>query len=310
MLNNWKKHDSYYRLYYAYKMLSNLALCHQAKVPKRQQVKSEHNFILSQQLKDEWYRAFSTSQEVDIPFTYFARETNSAIVCINMLSACRLNIGKLLHVKSSLWVNPVQPLEIDLPYRIHHELDDLIPVTESRVCFIGKTSVLSPQHEPIMVVKNAFLIRGLKAQDTRIYHGIEHHPKHTPDLFIGLSSRKSQLISKPQTQRIPIHIPAALGKRYGLLSGDLNPIHTNPYIAKLIKADGAFIQGLCTLNLLVSVFRQHFSLPFEKINMTFCSKVYENQEVYLLTHQADFELVDSHDQLLVYGKLKLPFDKH
>lgn len=303
-MNNTIIESINYNFLYLYKILQNTCHPHAARLidfpPK-----TVFNFTHTEELKKAWYDLFEIKDEtINIPFSYFMRDTRSAFALFDFLNAYDFSFRHILHIKSSLWFSRSQNLFLpDEVYRVEHSVNDIVHVSNDRVCLISKSSVYDKNGEHIYDQKNGFLIKGLRPQEAALYDALHHHAKHRPELFLNLSKKLSLLLEDEQCSRHEITIPKGLGTQYGKLSGDKNPVHTNPMMARFMGAEGAFIQGLCTINMLLAKLVVLGYENIEKLNITFCRKIYEEQTIYLLTHQGYYELVDRYNNLLAFGRI-------
>ncbi len=213
-------------------------------------------------------------------------------------------VTNLLHIKSGLWFSKGNSqFKINKAYRAEYKVVDIVPLGNDRLCLVYKTSIFQEDDSHIYDLKNAFLIKNLRPEEVTLFDALHHHPKHRQALFMDLSKKMSILWHNKQSNYYEMNIPGKLGAHYGQLSGDMNFLHSNSFIAKLIGYKGAFSPGLCTLNLLLSTLTSIGYDHIEKLNITFCHKIYENQVILLLINDQYYELVDSEGTLLAYGRL-------
>lgn len=289
-------------LNYYYEIIRNICHPHHTRLVTSPKI-IEKNYVFTDKLKSDWYQLFDISdKKIYIPFTYHLKETDATLSFFDLLNQYDLSLAHVLHVKSSLWLGNSE-LILGQKYSVQHTVADVLPIYEDRICLIIRSSIFDINGNHIQDVKNAFMIKGLSAHDAHLFDQLHHNPKHNPELFKGLSKKASVLANDANIKKLEIYIPAHSGVKYGALSGDMNPIHTNAFIAKLTGAKGAFVQGLYTINLALANFIKSADLPLEKINITFCRKVYENQTISLVWKDSYYEILDTNKELLAFGRI-------
>lgn len=265
--------------------------------------KTVAHFTFTEELQQKWLNLFETKNK-HTPFPYFMKETGSALSFFKVLDAYGFNLAHLLHVKSNLWFGKNIPLfELNQSYRTEYRLIDIVVVKEDRICLIYKGSIFKEDGTHIYDHKAAFLIKELKPHEVKLFDAPQYHRRNSPELFMNLSQNTSVLWNEKECSRYEITIPEKLGSHYGHVSGDMNFVHTSPLIAKLMGDKGAFIQGMCILSLLINKLTSIGYDSIEKLNFTFCHKVYEKQTIILLLHNEYYELVNPEGLLLVYGRV-------
>jgi hypothetical protein len=302
-MNDKKELRNYTMLYY-FRILQNILYKHKVRLVGYPD-KMVTQFIFDKQLQKEWYDLFEIKDEnTDLNFPYFMREARTAFALFDALNTYNFSLANLLHVKSSLWFrNDTNIFKANQSYRVECTTDDIMAVTNDRVCLIAKIRIFNQDGVHVYDQKNAFLIKKLKEDKLKLFDSFHHYAKHRPELFTNLSQKTSTLWQNKQCERSEINIKKSLGAYYGKLSGDMNMIHTSQLIAKSMGAKGAFIQGLCTLNLLLAKFSSIGYNNIEKLNITFCNKIYEEQTILLLVSHGSYELVDVEGKLLAYGRI-------
>ncbi len=120
------------------------------------------------------------------------------------------------------------------------------------------------------------------------------------DKFSGISRRLSELKDNHEF-KTSFNVGKRLGVEYGMLSGDLNPIHTMNIVSKLFKHKGSFIQGLCTTNLVLSLIQDAKGADVGKIDINFANPLFCGSNYELMIDQNHFEVVDAEGQLKVFG---------
>jgi hypothetical protein len=121
--------------------------------------------------------------------------------------------------------------------------------------------------------------------------------------FISVGSRLPQLHPESPTsvKEIYFDISPGLGLEYGLVSGDLNPLHTSYLLAKAFGYDRPFLQGACTANFVLKLFQHDLRERLDAIQTVFCKPLYFGQRALLRYDLQLFEVFDSQGVLVAYG---------
>ena len=113
---------------------------------------------------------------------------------------------------------------------------------------------------------------------------------------------KSELMDNTLADRIPMTIGRGMGQKYGKLSGDLNPLHISTLGAKLFGHKKSFVQGLCTLNLIIARLGEHWNGSIRSMDIEFVRPVAQPSKPTLVCTLDHFELIDDEGNLLVRGQ--------
>jgi len=112
---------------------------------------------------------------------------------------------------------------------------------------------------------------------------------------------KSQLLNNAMADRMELPIVKSMGQKYGKLSGDLNPLHISSLGARLFGHKTSFVQGLCTLNLIIAALGKHWKGSIRSMEINFIRPVAQPSTPILICTLDQFELVDKDGNLLVSG---------
>ena len=96
-----------------------------------------------------------------------------------------------------------------------------------------------------------------------------------------------------------------MGVDFGLLSGDLNIAHIFDTTASIFSGGKAFIQGLCTLNIVISMLWKKYGTALSSLNVNYARPVYRGQHIFLLCHANQLEVISAQGQLLAFGTFTL-----
>jgi acyl dehydratase len=119
---------------------------------------------------------------------------------------------------------------------------------------------------------------------------------------------KDTCLIKPTTYKrrlkgkvTPLEISPNMGVDYGKISGDLNIVHTTHLAARLMGYPKAFIQGFCTVNLLLGQLAGAMNLSLKELHCTFARPIFVGETVYFSHEHDRFELVNNRGKVVAYG---------
>ncbi len=104
----------------------------------------------------------------------------------------------------------------------------------------------------------------------------------------------------PGTRIASIPLPADLGRRFGRVSGDRNPVHTTAFAARLFGMKRPFLQGLGLRNALVRELVLA-GYPLTRFQMSFTRPAYLGQTLQLVMQEREFEVVDATRHVVAFG---------
>jgi acyl dehydratase len=97
-----------------------------------------------------------------------------------------------------------------------------------------------------------------------------------------------------------IRVPANMGKRFGQVSGDFNPVHTTQWAARMFGVKRPFLQGLGLRNAMIRQLALH-SRPLVRFSMSFATPAFLDQTLRVVMQGDAFELVDEGGQVVAFG---------
>lgn len=100
---------------------------------------------------------------------------------------------------------------------------------------------------------------------------------------------------------ISIRLDPALSRGFGRVSGDLNPLHTVPWLARRLGHRTGFLQGMCAFNLTATQLQRRIPGSLTDLRMTFSRPFYQGERVTLNVLDGQFEWVDAQAKVLGYG---------
>lgn len=249
----------------------------------------------------DWYRLFGAPLEgVPIPFGYYSRLYE--LFYLRYMDAMKFNYKNIRHLYHQRELLDEQGMVADRDYRVTFSISDMAVLPRNRAAIATAVEVKDKAGATISRQKDYIFLKNVSDANIALIRGAKQFSQRIPvDEFVNLSKQESVLTGRVGVQQVPVPIPAGLGLRYGHLSGDLNPLHTGRLLSRLFGIKRPFIQGGCTIHLLLKIFYADLKAKLSNYQVTFCRPVYEGQTLQLLYDQSRFELLDAQDKLLVRG---------
>ena len=254
---------------------------------------------VSPTLQQQWLRLFGVPSAARPYFTYFT--TSGTSLFMRMLTDLGINLRHVLHLTSEMrFLETVEPH----PYRgIHQRMSARITgvsvVGDARVCISVEHELTSTSDRPLQRSRETFVIGGISRTTMDEIRDIA-----TPAPFDlrRIITRKPRLGGRSDVHRARFAIGHDAGLRYGIVSGDLNMVHTTRIAAKLFGYRGAFLQGLGTANHVLADVARYGPNNLQAFDVTFTRPLFLDQTVELARDQHDFEVTDERRQMVAYGR--------
>ena len=293
----------YHLVYFYYNTL--LGICRKQSLALPQsKITYSYRFYFTKTKRAKWFNLFKISRfPVNIPFTFYTPIAVRAF--LRTLNHLKINYKNILHLQhEEKFLGNVEPMQPNTPYRIEMRLDDIVFLRGQRIALLFNLLVFDEkQQQEFLQIKDVVFVKNisqadlLKLKDSKIYGN------HTDRSLMRLALRKPKFNDLSPIANTSV--PKKMGVHYGMLSGDMNFIHTSKNMAKLFGYKDTFVQGMCTINYLLRAFcYDSEQKSFKGFRVTFTNPVYESQQVYVRLHDHDFELSSScGEKLLAYGEI-------
>ncbi len=248
----------------------------------------------------EWQQVFHVDPRVQAPLLYNQRV--GTLLYTQLFGEMRINFRHLLHLR----------------HRVEHRAgaaacanaDDhqlICRVTDVRRVFAQRAVITvrsdirrSPERGGALlsVVYDDFVVRALPLADLA---GMDGDPA-LERVVQGLRRRRPELCAtSAQVWCESMPLPADLGRRYGRISGDCNPVHTTAWAARLFGVKRPFAQGLALRNAVVARLAA-LGMDLGRFEMTFASPACLGQSLELRVANGRFELLGSQGELVAFGE--------
>lgn len=285
--------------------LANLMRRHRLKKPAS---RYKAAFMLDEETIALWRRFFDgkapEAPSQGCPYLYM--QSTGTLLYTRIFRDVGLNFKHLLHVQHETDLTGTS-LDKAGTYWLDCRLDQIESMGHGKALISVKTRI-TREHDARggCRVFDQFIVKGFEECQLAALRDTDASTRR--DLS-GLQRRPSQLRHLSFAERAMIPVPGDMGKRYGRLSGDANPVHTTRWAARLFGYRQPFIQGHCLRNLVLSRLLD-MRINVEAFSMLFVRPVLVDQTVELIVvhdrHAHDrYEVCDREGQLLACGGYRL-----
>ncbi len=257
------------------------------------------HFIVTRSEQQRWFDLFDLDTEKGkaIPFTYAT--TSATLVFMHLLSELGINFKYIRHVSSDIdFVTDNPALKPNHYYSYTVELSDLFALSSGRVMLELSSHIFDEEDQSCAKHTDYFMASDFKEEQLLALRA--SHPSDKQTRFEKVSAYTGQL----SHNEIPLRAQDNMGVIYGQLSGDMNIVHTTPLAARLMGYPKPFIQGFCTVNLILSQLASQKGLELRQLQCTLTRPIFVGEKLNLFFQEDRFELVNSSKKIVAYGIAK------
>ncbi len=255
-------------------------------------------FQLSTRTKNQWQKLFP-HQVNTTPYCYYW--PNMVKMFHRLIYALGINYINVLHLKheQTFYNN-----NLDCEHNhIKSRLVGIIILKQNKIALKVKSEITNSKQQLVTEFVDYIFIKNINNYDMNKIMHLQIRINENIE-FSRLTQKQSQLKNNTSCQPDHFTIPPNMGRYFGKVSGDLNPIHTNKWFIKLFKYRNTFIQGMCLYHYILQHYiNTHHQSP-EILNITFANPVYEHQVITYCLVDNHVEILDELNTLLAYGQIK------
>jgi hypothetical protein len=248
-------------------------------------------------------RAWEALFDIDAGCPLLVNQSVGTLLYTRLFTQLGLNFRRLLHVQHRTW-HGAHPFALAIAERqvLTCALVANVRLTEGKALVVLETQVHQPAEAGgalLARVQDGFMIRGVPPSDWARLPGPGTGER--PRELLGLRKRRAALDAGARAARV-LALPLAedLGRRYGRVSGDHNPVHTTALAARLFGLPRPFAQGLALRNLIVSELHR-LGAPLQSLQLTFAQPAYLGQTARLVLRGGALELLSADGQVIAFG---------
>jgi hypothetical protein len=256
---------------------------------------------ISERLLRRWHALFGTDATTPVPFILC--QSVGTLLYTRLFADLGFNFRHLLHLQHTT-THVASPADCARSRR-----QELVCSLQGAWCLNGgkaliavRTEIRRPADEGgalLALQDDRFVIRSLPSTDLAVL-GCDLQALVE---LQNLRERRAQIDpDMPGAQVLALPLAADLGRRYGRVSGDYNPVHTGSLLARLFGVRRPFLQGLGLRNAVVRELTA-LGLPLDRLQISFASPAYLGQTLRLVVLGTRFELVDEKGRVVACGQV-------
>lgn len=252
-------------------------------------------------LKAKWDNLFLVNPQHPKPLQMIYNRLSRDYL-FEALSKMQLNFANIMQL--GIDVELSRPFTGFVPTQHYHyasTLKEVLHLNHDRALLNFRSVVSDDEGEPIVTQKDTMILCNLKKSDVERLDKIAEVHGETSDQYRGLSKLEPEISLEDASWSGRYFLSNDTGMRYGVVSGDLNPLHTAKLFSKLLGHRGSFVQGAFTANLALKFLMNDMHLPVKSMSVIFTRPAYSGQMVTFVVKGNRFELHCQRHKLLAKG---------
>jgi acyl dehydratase len=262
-------------------------------------------FEIPAALKSKWDSLFLVNPRNPKPLQMIYNRLSRDYL-FDALSKMQLNFANIMQL--GIDVELSRPFSGFVPtqnYQYESSLKEVLHLNHDRALLNFRSIVSDDQGEPIVVQKDIMILCNLKKSDVERLDAIAEVHGETSDQYRGLSKLEPEIQLEDADWSGRYFLSNDTGLRYGVVSGDLNPLHTARLFSKLLGHRDSFVQGAFTANLALKFLMNDMHLAVKTMSVIFTRPAYSGQMVTFVVKGRRFELHCQRHKLLAKGYFTL-----
>jgi len=255
-------------------------------------------------LRRQWHALFGTvtaDGQPDTPVPYLYNQSVGTLLYTRIFRDLGINFRHLLHLQhqTTHYARVADWIAADRQ-ELHASLREAYRLGDGKAMISLRIAIHRPRTEGgalLGTVNDRFMIRGVpKADLDELASG-----RSVLRSISGLRKREPELdVNAPGTVVSTMVIGPDMGRRFGAVSGDFNPVHTTAFAARLFVMKRPFLQGLGLRNAMLRALVMA-NFPLTRFQMSFANPAYLGQTLQVVMQERAFEIIDEQRQVVAYG---------
>jgi acyl dehydratase len=260
--------------------------------------------VITSALRTQWQQLFNDTgdrADPDVPVPYLYNQSVGTLLYTRLIADLGINFRHLLHVQHETkhWASVVDWVRTDRQ-ELHASLRGAARLGDGKAMISLRIAIHRARAEGGLLlgtVNDRFIIRNVPDADLdKLATG-----RALLRTLAELRRKEPQLdASAPDSVVASIHLPHDMGKRFGRVSGDFNPVHTTRWAARLFGVKRPFLQGLGLRNAMIRQLAVH-GRPLKRFTISFASPAFLGQTLRVVMQGDAFELIDAAGHVVAFG---------
>jgi hypothetical protein len=263
------------------------------------------NFDFPASLESKWDNLFLVNPRSPKPLQMIYNQLSRDYL-FDALSRMQVNFANVMQLGIDVELaRPFTGFQPSQSYDYGITLKEVLHLNHDRALLKFNSVVSDEQGEPIVVQRDIMILCNLKKADIeRLNKNAEIHGESS-DQYRGLSKLEPAITLDDADWSGRYFLSNDTGLRYGVVSGDLNPLHTAKIFSKLLGHRRSFVQGAFTANLVLKFLMNDMLLPVQTMSVIFTRPAYSGQMITCVVKGRRFELHCQRQKLLAKGHFTL-----
>ena len=251
------------------------------------------SWFLDEKKYNNWMNLVDYHNNENAPQAFTFSAPAGVWALMQVLEDIGISFIRIMHMSSRLLMLNTEGFQPDQHYSTFVRYLGATPHNKKAVLIRFQSLVKDIKGKDIMTLEDELYVAGLDEELVKNLTVNSQEQVRRPS--------KSQLKNNALADKIELKIPRSMGQKYGKLSGDLNPLHISSIGARLFGHKKSFVQGLCTLNLVIAALGKHWKGSVRSMEINFIRPVSQPSNPTIICTLDQFELVDKEGNLLVSG---------
>ena len=249
---------------------------------------------------DRWCDAFGLDAQAAGGAPFLFSHATGTLLYMRLFADLGLNLRHLLHLRHRATHRAAAPAQALAGQTVSARVAAVHRLGSSKAVVQVASTVSNDEGLVLLHLQDDFIVRGFRPDQ------LEALAQHPAPPFEALQRPKPRWAAGTAPRHALVDVAPDLGRRYGELSGDVNPVHTRPWAARLFGHAEPFLQGLATRTLIVGQLAQA-GVRVDRLDLHLCRPVPCGARLGLSHDGQRFELADAlGSRLYACGRFEAP----
>lgn len=265
-----------------------------------------HDFKLSDHYRDEWNVMLNSQQATGvIPYSYYWPWMMDYTMK-NLLPDLGICLKNVLHLGHEATVNANFSSIQQSKNRMKNRLVDICALSKNKIVLVTETSIVDDKDAVLYMARDFTVVLNMKSEDMEL---LNQSPQwdHAEVPFRNESFRNKE--SRFQTDRTALrgsfYCEGNLANRFGSVAGALSVTHASVLTAKIFRKGKAFLQGMCTANIVLKILCDELKENVGDFRIYFTNQLAFPQRIEVRYDESSFEVFDESNIMVAYGQRQI-----
>lgn len=262
-----------------------------------------HDFKLSESYRDEWNRMFNTQHAHEIlPYSYYWPWMMDYIMK-NLLPGLGISLKNVLHLGHEACVmDNFSSLQASRN-TMKNSLVDLCALSKNKIVLVTETSIVNERDEVLYMAQDYTVALNMSSQAMEM---LKNAPQwdhaEVPFRNDSFRNKESRFRTDTEAPYRSYYCRANLASRFGSVAGALSVTHASVITAKIFRKGKAFLQGMCTANIVIKILCDELNESISDFSIYFTNQLAFPQRIDVRYDDSVFEVFDESNIMVAYGQ--------